>query len=139
MWNNYWCYKIIHFYQYCDSNIGLFSMAPCKVFTLNLICFILNTRILLLFSIALSQLTSYRSSKLVDLKGYTYIGISYPFLFDIAIQNKKESYYLYHNIETIKKNLVNQNPFVFWVHQYYFRFDAQINVNNAMYFANLGI
>jgi hypothetical protein len=26
------------FFQYFDSNIGLFSIAPCKVITLNLLC-----------------------------------------------------------------------------------------------------
>ena len=26
------------FFQYCDSNIGLFSIAPCKVITLNPFC-----------------------------------------------------------------------------------------------------
>ena len=26
------------FFQYCDSNIGLFSNAPCKVITLNILC-----------------------------------------------------------------------------------------------------
>ena len=38
------------FFQYCDSNIGLFSIAPCKVITLNrlasffvsVLCFFFN-------------------------------------------------------------------------------------------------
>ena len=29
------------FFQYCDSNIGLFSIAPCKVITLNHFCILL--------------------------------------------------------------------------------------------------
>ena len=29
--------------QYCDSNFGLFSIAPCKVIALNLLCFNSNS------------------------------------------------------------------------------------------------
>ena len=37
IWNNY---GGIHLFpQYCDSNIGLFSFASCKVIALNLLCF----------------------------------------------------------------------------------------------------
>ena len=34
---NYW------FFQSCDSNIGLFSIDPCKVITLNIFCLIFAT------------------------------------------------------------------------------------------------
>ena len=37
------------FFQYCDSNIGLFSIAPCKVITLNPFCFLFGISSLLLF------------------------------------------------------------------------------------------
>ena len=51
-------------FQYCDSNIGLFHIAPCKVVALNLLCFIFGIISLLLFTISLS---SYRSSVVVAL------------------------------------------------------------------------
>ena len=35
--------------QYCDSNIGLFSIAPCKVITHNPFCILFGTSSLLLF------------------------------------------------------------------------------------------
>ena len=39
-----------HFnFQYCDSNIELFSIAPCKVITLNLLCILFCVIVLLLF------------------------------------------------------------------------------------------
>ena len=37
------------FFQYCDSNIGLFSIAPCKVITLNPLCILFGISSLLLF------------------------------------------------------------------------------------------
>ena len=37
------------FFQYCDSNIGLFSIAPCKVITLNPFCILFGISSLLLF------------------------------------------------------------------------------------------
>ena len=40
---------------YCDSNIGLFSIASCKVITLNLLCFIDSISSFLFFLIALSK------------------------------------------------------------------------------------
>ena len=43
------------FCQYCYSNIGLFSIALCKVMALNLLCFIYGIISFLLFLIALSQ------------------------------------------------------------------------------------
>ena len=36
-------------FQYCDSNIGLFSIAPCKVITLNPFCILFGIGSLLLF------------------------------------------------------------------------------------------
>ena len=36
------------FFQYCDSNIGLFSIAPCKVITLNPFCILFGISSLLL-------------------------------------------------------------------------------------------
>ena len=42
-------------FQYCDSNIGTFTIAPCKVITLNLLYFIYGISSLLLFLIALSK------------------------------------------------------------------------------------
>ena len=36
-------------FQYCDSNIGLYSIAPCKVITLNLIYILFGISSLLLF------------------------------------------------------------------------------------------
>ena len=37
------------FFQYCDSNIGLFSIASCKVITLNPFCILSGIGSLLLF------------------------------------------------------------------------------------------
>ena len=37
------------FFQYCDSNIALFSIALCKVITLNPLCILFGIRFLLLF------------------------------------------------------------------------------------------
>jgi hypothetical protein len=37
------------FFQYCDSNIGLFSIAPYKVITFNPLCILLRISSLLLF------------------------------------------------------------------------------------------
>ena len=37
------------FFQYCDSNIGLFSISPCRVITLNLLCLIYGISSLLFF------------------------------------------------------------------------------------------
>ena len=36
-------------FQYCDSNIGLFSIAPCKVITPNPFCILFGISSLLLF------------------------------------------------------------------------------------------
>ena len=59
------CYPIIHFliihfaiilfFQYCDSNIDISSIAHCKVIPSNILCFIFVIISLLLFSIALSK------------------------------------------------------------------------------------
>ena len=45
---NSWRMKLFIF-QYCDSNIGFFSIAPCKVITLNLLCILFGNSSLLLF------------------------------------------------------------------------------------------
>ena len=37
------------FFQYCDSKIGLFSIAPCNVITLNPVCILFGISSLLLF------------------------------------------------------------------------------------------
>ena len=37
------------FFQYCDSNIGLFSIAPCNVITLNPICILFGSFLMALF------------------------------------------------------------------------------------------
>ena len=37
------------FFQYCDSNIGLFSNAPCKIITLNPLYIVFGISSLLLF------------------------------------------------------------------------------------------
>ena len=42
------------FFQYCDSNIGLFSIAPCKVIALKLCCLFFGISTLLPTLIALS-------------------------------------------------------------------------------------
>ena len=47
--NNYVAIQSFIFLQYCDSNIGLFSIAPCKVVTLNPFCIIFGISSLLLF------------------------------------------------------------------------------------------
>ena len=38
MRNNFRCYLIIHIFQPCDSNIGLISIARCKVIALKHLC-----------------------------------------------------------------------------------------------------
>ena len=43
------------FFQYCDSNFGLFSFAPCKVITLNPLCILFGIISLLLFDGSLSK------------------------------------------------------------------------------------
>ena len=42
-------------FQYWDSNIGLFSIAPCAIIILNLLCFIFEISSLLLFLTTLSK------------------------------------------------------------------------------------
>ena len=42
------------FFEYCHKNIGLFSIAPCKVIALNLLCFIFDIISLLLYFISLT-------------------------------------------------------------------------------------
>ena len=42
------------FFQYCDSNIGLFSIAPCKVITLNPLCILFWYQFFASFLMALS-------------------------------------------------------------------------------------
>ena len=57
------------FFQYCDSNIGLFSIAPCKVITLNLLCI---SSLLLFLWLSLSKviaLPTIAITKVVALKG----------------------------------------------------------------------
>ena len=51
-------------FQYCDSNIGLFSIAPCKVITLNSLCILFGISSLLLFWWL--PFLSYRSSNYRD-------------------------------------------------------------------------
>ena len=43
------------FLQYCDSNIGLFSIAPCKIITLNPVCILFGNSSLLIFYGSLSK------------------------------------------------------------------------------------
>ena len=43
------------FFQYCDCNNGLFSIAPCKVVTLNPLCILFGFSSLLLFDGLLSK------------------------------------------------------------------------------------
>jgi hypothetical protein len=43
------------FFQYCDSNFGLFSIAPCKVITLNPLCILFGISSLLFFDGSLSK------------------------------------------------------------------------------------
>ena len=43
------------FFQYCDSNIGLFSIAPCKGITLNPLCILLVSVLCLFFDGSLSK------------------------------------------------------------------------------------
>ena len=52
------------FFQNCDSNIGLFSIAPCKVINFNPFCILFGTSSLLLFWWLF--LYSYRSSNYRD-------------------------------------------------------------------------
>jgi len=44
------------FFQYCDSNIGLFSIAPCKVITLNPFLYQFFASFLMALSLKLSLL-----------------------------------------------------------------------------------
>ena len=43
------------FFQYCDSYIGLFFIAPCKVIILNPLCILFSISSLLLFDGSLSK------------------------------------------------------------------------------------
>ena len=52
--NNYGAIQLL-FFRYCKSNIGLFSIAPCKDITLNLLCFIYGISSLFLFFIVLAK------------------------------------------------------------------------------------
>ena len=50
------------FFQYCDSNIGLFSIAPCKVITLYPLCILLCIRYLLFFMALSLKLSLFKLS-----------------------------------------------------------------------------
>jgi hypothetical protein len=43
------------FFQYCDSNIGLFFIAPCKVITLNPLCIFFLSVLCFFFDGSLSK------------------------------------------------------------------------------------
>ena len=47
------------FFQYCDRNIGLFSIAPCKVITLTPFCILSGISYLLLFDGSLSKVIAH--------------------------------------------------------------------------------
>ena len=56
-------------FQYCDSNIGLFFIAPWKVITINPLCILFGISSLLLFFMALSlKLLLYQLSLILALK-----------------------------------------------------------------------
>ena len=71
------------FFQYCDSNIGLLSIGPCKVITLNPLCILFGISSLLLFLWLL--FLSYRSFSF--LKG---IAIRLPLIFANAFKSLKK-------------------------------------------------
>ena len=52
--NNYGAIQLFIF-QYCDSNIGLFPIAPCKFITLNPLCILFCISSLLFFDGFLSK------------------------------------------------------------------------------------
>ena len=53
--NNY-CAIQSFIFQCCDSNIGLFTIAPCKVISPNLLCILFGISSLLSFLMALSTI-----------------------------------------------------------------------------------
>ena len=63
-------------FQYCFSNTGLFSIAPCKVNTLNPLCILFGIISLLLFDRSVSLLKA--------------IAKTLPLLFANAFKNVKE-------------------------------------------------
>ena len=82
------------FFQYSDSNIGLFFIIPCKVNTLNPLCILFGISSLLLFwwlSFKSYRSSNYRNSascrSLSHLKA---IAKSLPLLFDNAFKRIKE-------------------------------------------------
>ena len=90
MQNNYCACNHLSF-QYCDSSIGLFSIAPCKDIVLNLLCFIFCIISLPLSSISL--LYSYCSSNYSDsCRSFSIIkaiAINFSLLFTIAFKIEK--------------------------------------------------
>ena len=50
-------------FQYCDSNIELFSIAPCKVITLNPLCIFFGISYLLFFMVSFLQLSLFQLSR----------------------------------------------------------------------------
>ena len=76
-------------FQYCDSNIGLFSIPPCKVITLNPLCIFLVSVLCFFFIGFLSKFialpTSCRSFSLLKA-----IAIRLPLLFANAFKSVKE-------------------------------------------------
>ena len=59
----FWCYKIVIFLHYCDSNISNFSIAPCIVIALNLLWYIYLLLFLIALFIYLKLLKARRSKK----------------------------------------------------------------------------
>ena len=56
-------------FQYCDSNIGLFSIAPCRVITLNPLCILFgNTSLLLFWWLPFLSYHSFNSLKAIAIR-----------------------------------------------------------------------
>ena len=73
------------FSQYCDSNIGLFSIAPCKVITLNPLCILFGISSLLLFDCSLSKVIALPTFSILKA-----IAKRLPLLFANAFKSVKE-------------------------------------------------
>ena len=54
-------------FQYCDSNIGLFSISPCKVITLNPLCILFGISLLLFWWLSLSKVIALPTNFLLTL------------------------------------------------------------------------
>ena len=88
--NNYGAIQSFIFPIYCESNIGLFYIAPCKVITLNPLCILFGISSLLLFWwLPIYCYSNYRDSD--SFRSFSLlIAIRLPILFANAFKSVKE-------------------------------------------------